>query len=158
MRRAIGSIERVRRAGLLLAFALLAFAVGTPAQAVDPTEMPTPVLQTRYIELTRELRCMQCQNQSIYDSPVGLAGDLRREVRDMLLDGRSDQEIRDFMKERYGPFILMRPEISLHNAWLWLAPALLLLIGVVIAVRIVRQRAALAPLDQSGIEEEDTRR
>lgn len=115
-----------------------------PAMAVDPVEIDDPVLQQRYRELTRELRCMQCQNQSIADSPVGLAGDLRREVRELLVAGKSDQEIREHLRERYGDFILFRPVFSARTAWLWVAPFVLLLVGVVAAVRVVRGRAALA--------------
>ncbi|MFM7395531.1 MAG: cytochrome c-type biogenesis protein CcmH [Gammaproteobacteria bacterium] len=119
------------------------------AFAIDPIEMSDPVLQERYRDLTHELRCMQCQNQSIADSPVGLAGDLRREVRQLLEDGKSDQQIRQHMRDRYGDFILFRPEFSPRNAWLWLVPIVLLLIGLGVAVRIIRQRAALAPGDAS---------
>jgi cytochrome c-type biogenesis protein CcmH len=120
-----------------------------PARAIDPVELPDPALQERYRSLTHELRCMQCQNQSIADSPVGLAGDLRREVRELLLAGKTDAEIRNHMRERYGDFILFRPQFSSRNAWLWLTPLLLLLIGLGAAVRVIRRRAALAPTDHS---------
>lgn len=119
------------------------------AQAIDPVELEDPGLQERYRDLSHELRCMQCQNQSIADSPVGLAGDLRREVRELLLAGKTDADIRNHMRERYGDFILFRPEFSTRNAWLWLTPLLLLLIGLIAALRVVRQRAALAPADNS---------
>jgi cytochrome c-type biogenesis protein CcmH len=123
---------------LLLLFAAL------PASAVDPIEIEDPALQQRYRDLTHELRCMQCQNQSIADSPVGLAGDLRREVRELLLAGKSDQQIRDHLRARYGDFILFRPEFNARTAWLWAAPFVLLMVGIVIAVRVLRGRAALA--------------
>lgn len=119
------------------------------ALAIDPIELEEPALQERYRDLTHELRCMQCQNQSIADSPVGLAGDLRREVRELLLAGKTDAEIRNHMRERYGDFILFRPQFSSRNAWLWLTPLLLLLIGLGAAVRVIRRRAALAPTDHS---------
>jgi len=122
--------------------------------AVDTVELANPALQARYLALTHELRCMQCQNESIADSPVGLAGDMRRQVREMVLAGKSDDDVRDFMVARYGEFILFRPRFSLRTAWLWLAPAALLLIGAVAAVRIVRQRSALLGEDHSPIEEE----
>jgi cytochrome c-type biogenesis protein CcmH len=129
---------------------VLLLALAAPASfAVDPVELDDPALQQRYRALSHELRCMQCQNQSIADSPVGLAGDLRREVRELLVAGKSDQEIRDFMRERYGDFILFRPTLSWRNAWLWATPLLLLLVGVGVAVRIVRQRAALAGTDDA---------
>jgi cytochrome c-type biogenesis protein CcmH len=115
--------------------------------AIDTTTMPDPRLQERYRQLTHELRCMQCQNQSIADSPVGLAGDLRREVRELLMAGKSDQEIRDFMAARYGEFILFRPQFSWRNAWIWGAPVVLLLVGGMAVLRIIRQRAQLLKSD-----------
>lgn len=142
---------------LLTPIALLILAIlviASPrALAIDPVELEQPALQERYRDLTHELRCMQCQNQSIADSPVGLAGDLRREVRELLLAGKTDAEIRDHMRERYGDFILFRPQFSARNAWLWLTPLLLLLIGIVAALRVIRQRVALAPADQSLADE-----
>ncbi|MGH8324371.1 MAG: cytochrome c-type biogenesis protein, partial [Steroidobacteraceae bacterium] len=101
-----------------------------------------------------ELRCMQCQNESLADSPVDLAADLRREVRDMLLAGKTDDDVRDFMVARYGEFILFRPRMSLRTAWLWLAPGVLILVGALVAVRIVKQRAALVAQDHEPLEEE----
>jgi cytochrome c-type biogenesis protein CcmH len=124
------------------------------AWAVDPTQLPDPVLQERYSGLTHELRCMQCQNEAIADSPVDLAADLRREVRDMLLAGKSDQDVRDFMVARYGEFILFRPRFAPRTAWLWLAPGVLLLVGALVSWRIVRARTALVPEDNAPLEED----
>ena len=124
------------------------------ACAIDSTSIADPVLEARYLGLTHELRCMQCQNETIADSPVGLASDLRREVRNMLLAGKSDDEVRDYMVSRYGEFILFRPRFSLRNAWLWLAPPVLLLIGLGVAVRIVRQRTALVAADPDLADED----
>jgi cytochrome c-type biogenesis protein CcmH len=137
------------RSLLLVLLALGSAVVG----AVDPEEMADPALQARYRALTHELRCMQCQNQSIADSPVGLAGDLRREVRELLQQGKSDDEIRGWMRERYGAFILFRPEFSARNAWLWLLPGALLLGGGLIGWRVLRQRRALEPLDSDTPED-----
>ncbi|HET9389028.1 MAG TPA: cytochrome c-type biogenesis protein [Steroidobacteraceae bacterium] len=122
--------------------------------AVDTTQLANPALQTRYLALTHELRCMQCQNQTIADSPVGLASDMRREVREMLLAGKSDDDVRNFMVARYGEFILFRPRFSARTAWLWLAPGVLLLIGLLVAVRVVRQRSALVGQDNEPVEED----
>jgi cytochrome c-type biogenesis protein CcmH len=124
------------------------------ACAIDSTSIADPVLEARYLGLTHELRCMQCQNESIADSPVGLASDLRREVRNMLLAGKSDEEVRDYMVSRYGEFILFRPRFSLRNAWLWFAPPILLLLGFGVAVRVIRQRTALVATDHE-IPDED---
>jgi cytochrome c-type biogenesis protein CcmH len=134
--------------------AWVALGAGAAAWAVDPTELPNPVLQARYVTLTHELRCMQCQNESLADSPVDLAADLRREVRDLLLAGKSDDQIRAWMAARYGDFILFRPRYSLRNAWLWGAPGVLLLLGIVVAWRVVRQRATLVAADHEPIEED----
>ena len=121
------------------------------AQEIDA--LPTPELQQRYDELTHELRCMQCQNQSIADSPVGLASDLRRDVREQLLAGRSDDEIRATMVARYGNVILFRPPFERSTAWVWLAPFVLLILGLIVAARIVRQRSKMLDSDDSDVEE-----
>lgn len=117
--------------------------------AVDIDAMPTPALQQRYDDLTHELRCMQCQNQSIADSPVGLASDLRRDVREQMLAGKSDEEIRAAMVARYGNIILFRPPFERGTAWVWLAPLLILLVGIGVTVRIVRQRSNMVATDES---------
>lgn len=136
---------------LFALFALFALSlIPLIATAIDTTRMEDPALQARYDALTRELRCMQCQNQSIADSPVGLASDLRREVRDLLVAGQSDAQIRDFMVGRYGDFILFRPRFSARGAWLWLLPGVLLLAGLLVAIRIVRQRSAMLPADDEA--------
>ena len=138
---------------LVLAGCLLLAGAGA-VWAVDPTELPDPRLQARYVALTHELRCMQCQNEALADSPVELAADLRREVRDQLLAGKSDDDIRAWMSARYGDFILFRPRYSLRNAWLWGAPAALLLIGVLVCWRVVRNRGALLATDNEPLEED----
>lgn len=119
------------------------------AGAVDIDAMPTPELQQRYDDLTHELRCMQCQNQSIADSPVGLASDLRRDVREQLIAGKTDEEIRAAMVARYGNFILFRPPFKPGTAWVWISPFLLLILGVFVTVRIVRQRSRMVDSDDS---------
>ena len=118
-----------------------------PAQAIAPEQMPTPQLEARYLALIHGFRCMQCQDESLADSPVNLAADMRREVRDMLLAGKSDEQIRDFMVSRYGYFILFKPPFVLKTAWLWLTPGILLLVGVIAALTVIRKRAALAATD-----------
>jgi cytochrome c-type biogenesis protein CcmH len=138
----------------LLLSAWLSLAASYTAWAVDPTELPDPKLQARYVALTHELRCMQCQNEALADSPVDLAADLRREVRDQLLAGKSDDDIRAWMSARYGDFILFRPRYSLRNAWLWGAPAALLLIGGLVCWRVVRNRITLLPSDHEPLEED----
>jgi cytochrome c-type biogenesis protein CcmH len=139
---------------LLLAAALLLMCCARVTYAVDTTELPDPQLQARYLNLTHELRCMQCQNESIADSPVSLAADLRREVREMLLAGKSDDDVRNFMVARYGEFILFRPRFSTRTFWLWAMPGVLLFIGAFVAVRIVSQRSSLVDQDRELIEED----
>jgi cytochrome c-type biogenesis protein CcmH len=126
--------------------------------AVDVEAMPTAAMQTRYDALTHELRCMQCQNQSIADSPVGLASDLRRDVREQIIAGKSDAAIRDSMVARYGNVILFRPPFQASTAWIWLTPFLLLILGAIVAVRIVRQRAALVASDDSVVDTDESPR
>jgi cytochrome c-type biogenesis protein CcmH len=132
----------------LLAVLLASLLLGAhTAQAIAPTRMPTPQLERRYLALIQGFRCMQCQDESLADSPVDLAADMRRQIRDMLLAGKTDQQIRDFMVSRYGYFILFKPPFVWKTAWLWLAPGVLLLIGAVGAVGVIRKRTALAATD-----------
>ena len=125
----------------LLVVAGQALAIDTEAAFDDP------VLQHRYEAINRELRCLVCQNQTIADSNATLAQDLRREVREMIAAGKTDDEIRDFMIERYGDFVLYRPRMTAQNFLLWAAPALLLLGGAVAVVRVVRKRTQEAELE-----------
>jgi cytochrome c-type biogenesis protein CcmH len=136
-----------------LAVLCAALAFGGLAVAVDTTPpLPDPVLQQRYYELTHELRCMQCQSEALADSSVGLAADLRVQVRELLLAGQSDDQIRDHMVARYGEFILFRPRMTWRNAWLWAAPTVLMAVGVLVAWRILRARGRLADADESGVD------
>lgn len=130
------------RAPLPLLVLLAALCCAVPAaRAIDSIPpLPDPVLQQRYLALTHELRCMQCQDESLADSPVGLASDLRRDVRERLLAGESDDQIRDQMVARYGEFILFKPRMNWRNAWLWSLPVVLMLLGAVIAVHVLRDR------------------
>jgi cytochrome c-type biogenesis protein CcmH len=123
----------------LIAGAVLLGAQGALAIDNNPP-LPDPRLQQRYLDLTHELRCMQCQNESLADSPVGLASDLRRDVREQILAGATDEQIRDLMVSRYGDFILFRPRLNARTAWLWFAPAVLMFVGLWIGVRVLRDR------------------
>jgi cytochrome c-type biogenesis protein CcmH len=124
--------------GLLLClFSLTAFAIDASKPLDDPA------LQARYEALISEVRCMQCQNQSIKDSNAFLASDLRREIRELLVAGRTDAEIKEFLVARYGEFVLYRPRMAGRTLILWIAPLALILVGAVIVTRIVRARAGL---------------
>ncbi len=144
-------MRRGHRAGVLAFCALLpalALLGAAPvAHAID-TEVAfqDPALQERYESLNRELRCLVCQNQTIADSNAGLAQDLRREVRDMIAAGKSDDEIRKFMTDRYGDFVLYSPPVTARTYLLWAAPVLLLAIALVTIFSIVRKRAR-QPID-----------
>ena len=109
-----------------------------------------PEMQARYETIISEIRCLQCQNQSIKDSNVSLAADLRREIRRMLAEGKSDAEIYDFLVTRYGEFALYRPRMAGKTLVLWLAPLLLLAGGALVAMRVVRRRMTL-PIDNDTI-------
>ena len=132
--------------GAMLLLCLLA----APAWAVDTAGLADPVLQARYQVLIHELRCVQCENNSLADSDASIAADVRRQIRDMLSAGKSDKEIKGYLVSRYSEFILFRPEYSWRNAWLWGLPVFLLIIGVTIAVRVIRQRAALVDNDEDA--------
>jgi cytochrome c-type biogenesis protein CcmH len=133
--------------------AMLLLAVPALAPAIDTERaFDDPVLQQRYENINRELRCLVCQNQTIADSNAGLASDLRREVRELIAAGKTDDEIREFMIERYGDFVLYRPRMTAQNLLLWAAPILLLVFGVIAALRVIRRRAAEA--DDESVETE----
>ncbi|MGJ4801832.1 cytochrome c-type biogenesis protein [Luteimonas sp. SDU82] len=135
----------LRRGCVLLLAALLAVPGLVAAQAVrdaKPLEFRDADEARRFHALVAELRCVMCQNQSLADSNAQIAHDLRREVFDLMRSGRSDEEIRVFLVERYGEFVLYRPRFAGHTALLWLAPGVLLLAGAVVVVRIVRARGS----------------
>lgn len=118
--------------------------------AMDPeSKLPDPVQQEIYERLTHEVRCLVCQNQTIADSSAPLASDLRREIRQMLEAGRSEAEVKTFLLDRYGDFVLYKPRFMTTTALLWLAPLLLLLVGGFALRRVIQRRAALpVPADE----------
>jgi cytochrome c-type biogenesis protein CcmH len=117
---------------LKLIVVVLMLAAPVQAFAVQPDEvLADAALEARARVLSKELRCMVCQNQSIDDSDAPLARDLRILVRERLQAGDSDQRVIDFLVARYGEFVLLKPRFSLHTALLWLGPAAILLIGAV---------------------------
>jgi cytochrome c-type biogenesis protein CcmH len=127
-----------------LAPLIIVLALASPAaMAVQPDEvLPDAALEARARALSKELRCMVCQNQSIDDSDAPLARDLRVLLRERLQAGDSDRQVIDFLVDRYGEFVLLKPRFSAHTALLWLGPAAILLIGafgLFLALR--RQRA-----------------
>ena len=116
----------------------------------EPLVFENQQQQARFDKLTKELRCLVCQNQNLADSDAPLAHDLRREVHAMLQTGQSDAEIKQFMVERYGDFVLYRPPVQQNTYLLWVAPAVLLLIGAWVLRSNIKKRAALLADDEKN--------
>ena len=124
----------------ILALVFLFTFVGL-AQAVEPGEaLDDPKLEARARELSLELRCLVCQNQSIDDSHASLARDLRLLVRERLKAGDSDEQVRDYLVSRYGEFILLKPQLRLGTALLWLSPFAVLALGGLVIFSLARRR------------------
>src|SRR5690606_27707172 len=124
----------------LLLVLMLIFSAA-PALAVNPDEiLSDPVLEERARNLSAQLRCMVCQNQSIDDSNAELARDLRVLVRERLTDGDTDEQVIDYVVSRYGEFVLLKPRVSARTLILWAAPVVLLLIGGLVLVLMARGR------------------
>jgi cytochrome c-type biogenesis protein CcmH len=132
--------------GAVLAAASTPMPAQAPRALDDYGQLQDPALQARFERITVQLRCLVCQNESIADSNVELASDLRRQVREMLLAGQSDDAIFKFMTDRYGEFVRFNPPLETKTLFIWGAPFVMLLLGVLIVYRIARQRSRM-PLD-----------
>jgi len=134
----------------LVVFAL--FALTSPAISYDPDEMlADPVLEARARALSAELRCLVCQNQSIDDSDATFAKDLRMLVRERLVIGDTDGQIVNYLVERYGEFILLRPYVALHTLALWgFTPFVMLIAIIALTIRLRRRKKQLAPVEDVG--------
>jgi len=142
--------HRTARRGLRLAVLLAATCIASSAWAIDISEpLPDAEQQAMYEDIIDDVRCLVCQNQTIADSTAPLAADLRREIRRMVEEGQSEGQIKDFLVDRYGGFVLYTPLFRSWNLLLWLAPLGLLLIGCITLLRIARRRAQL-PIDQDA--------
>jgi cytochrome c-type biogenesis protein CcmH len=136
----------------LLVIALLTLLAVPRAAAVQPDEiLSDPALETRARALSKELRCMVCQNQSIDDSDAPLAHDLRMLVRERLQAGESDQQVIDFLVARYGEFVLLRPQFSWRTALLWFGPAMILIIGAYGVLVLARRYRANTAAEQETL-------
>ena len=124
--------------------------------AIEAYQFETPEMEADYNQLIYELRCLVCQNQNLADSDADLAKDLRRETYEMLQEGKSQQQVIEFMVARYGDFVLYRPQFKSSTYLLWLGPFLLLVIVLVIVVR--RLRAAAKPVEIDADALEDARK
>lgn len=129
-------------------YAVVWLGAASAALAVDSQPpFDDPALQARYEALIHEVRCLVCQNETIADSQADLAGDLRREIHEMIADGKSDEQIVDFLTARYGDFVMYRPPLEPRTWLLWGGPGLLLLLGAGVFARIVYVRSK-QPLDE----------
>jgi cytochrome c-type biogenesis protein CcmH len=131
-------MTRSRLFALLLLCLFSSFAIAQVQEEERPSD--DPVIEARLAKLSQELRCLQCQNQTLADSPAGLASDLRREIRREMKAGKSDQEIVAFLTQRYGDFILYRPRVTFTTYVLWFGPFVLLIGGLVFLFYYIRQR------------------
>jgi cytochrome c-type biogenesis protein CcmH len=151
---------RARAFALGIALAIMTALHALPAHAVQPDEiLPDAKLEERARNLSRELRCMVCQNQSIDDSDAPLARDLRLLVRERLTAGDSDKQVLDFLTTRYGDFVLLNPPMNAKTFLLWVLPASLLFLGGIVLLLAIRRRGAVgagsgAPTTALSAEEE----
>ncbi|PKO48262.1 MAG: cytochrome C biogenesis protein CcmH [Betaproteobacteria bacterium HGW-Betaproteobacteria-4] len=151
----------MKRRILIALFIFGSFFGSTVAFADAATEAATaadPVAEKRLQKLSEELRCLVCQNQTIADSNAELAQDLRREVRTMIKDGKTDQEIVDFMVVRYGDFVLYRPPLKAITLLLWGGPVALMLLGLFILLRYLRRRATRVIAEDQPLSADETSR
>ena len=129
----------------LLFIVLLVISINS--HAVDSRQLSDPKQQESYETLTKELRCLVCQNQTIADSNAELASDLRRQVYEMLQQGKSEQDIISYMTDRYGEFVLYKPPFAGKTSLLWIAPVLFLLMGLITVFFVIRRKRATAQLN-----------
>lgn len=149
-------VSRVVRCSLLMALLLMA-AEKASAVVFEPREFASAQHEARYRQLNEELRCLVCQNQNIAGSDAALAQDLRREVYRMLNEGLTDEQIADYMVQRYGDFVLYRPPLRPLTVALWAGPFVLLVLGMVFLWRVMRRRQAGA-VEQAPLSEEQRAR
>jgi cytochrome c-type biogenesis protein CcmH len=148
-------MKRVGSQLLVLCFGLLALSAQVVAQEAKPLA-EDPELEKRVMNLSQELRCLVCQTETLADSRADLANDLRREIREQMKAGKSDQEIIVFLTARYGDFVLYRPPVRPATYLLWFGPFVLLLIGLAVLYRYVKQRREL--ISQQPLSPDEHRR
>lgn len=131
-------------------FIVLMLTVSSTVSAVDIYQLPNPEQQIIYESLTSQLRCLVCQNQTIADSNAELAGDLRRQVFEMLKQGKSRDEIVQFMTDRYGDFVLYNPPLKAKTGLLWIGPIVFLVVGLTMIFWVIRRKkqATVVGLDR----------
>ncbi len=134
--------------GLLLC---LIFIATSALAAIEAYEFDSPEMEANFIKLTKELRCLVCQNQSLADSNAELAKDLRRQTYEMLTQGKTPDQVVQYMVDRYGDFVLYRPRLKTSTLLLWLGPFVLLLLVLGLVIRHMRGRQKLAPPDAEAM-------
>ncbi len=137
----------------VLLFLVLALAAAPAPAAIEAYEFDSAEMEADYNQLVNELRCLVCQNQNLAGSDADLARDLRRETYEMLQDGKSPEQVVDFMVARYGDFVLYRPQFKSSTYLLWMGPFLLLLIVLYLFVRRLRARQAPVEVDEAALAE-----
>ncbi|HEY0941994.1 MAG TPA: cytochrome c-type biogenesis protein [Steroidobacter sp.] len=136
-------MKQLLLAAIVALFGMQAFAIDTAPAFEDPA------LQARYERLARELRCLVCRSETIADSNAQLAVDLRRQLRELMAAGKSDQEILKYMTDRYGDYVLYKPPVAPRTWLLWAAPALLVLGGGIAAAVVISRKSKLPDTDPS---------
>jgi cytochrome c-type biogenesis protein CcmH len=135
----------------LLLVGVLWLASASAAYAIDQEiAFSDPAMNDRYLSLIREIRCPKCLNESIADSDAPVAADLRREVRRLMGEGKSDDQIKDFLSARYGDFVLYRPRVTQATWALWAGPFVFLLIGGIVFWRVVQSRRGQSLEDEES--------
>jgi len=123
-----------------LATVLLVLSVAAVQAQQEPLVFDNDEQEARFTQLTTELRCLVCQNQNLADSDAELAHDLREEIYEMMMAGQSNEQIKTFLVDRYGDFVLYRPEVKANTLALWLMPGILLVLGAIVLFFTVRSR------------------
>ena len=141
-------VNLIAKSIVVFIFCALVSSTNTFASAIDTYVFQNPVTEKRFNELNKELRCPKCQNQNLADSNSPIAADLRREVYELLMQGKADIEIMNYMVERYGDFVLYRPKVNSLTYILWFGPAVLILLGVMVVVYILRRK----PIERKEID------
>lgn len=142
----IGGVTRIRSLLRAVLTVLVMWMVSLPAYGVEPDEiLDDPVLEARAREISKEVRCLVCRNESIDDSHAGLAKDLRLLVRERLVAGDTDSQVKEYLVDRFGEYVLLKPPFSLANAALWLAGPLIFIIGLLISLRFIRGQKPAGP-------------
>lgn len=142
----------------VLALLLLCLVSSLAMAQVQQDDQPSgdPVIEQRLAKLSHELRCLQCQNQTLADSPAGLATDMRNEIRAQMKAGKSDEEIKVFLTQRYGDFILYKPRVTFTTYLLWFGPFVVLLGGLYVLFLYIKRRRELIP--EQPLSADDRRR